>query len=151
MCPFSGRGNSFLDHKIFNDRMGQPRRYIENIFGILGNRWRIFRKAILIQPIFLINLVKAACCLHNWLRMTDQDYIPEGLADREDQVGQIIPGRWRGESQDDTAFAPLQHATRSVAREAFEIRQRFCNLFNTSLAVPRQYDRYIQILNNENF
>ncbi|KAJ8679351.1 hypothetical protein QAD02_015138 [Eretmocerus hayati] len=56
MCPFPGKGICFLEHKIFNDRMGQPRRYIENTFGILH-------------------------------------YNPEGLADREDEVGQIIPGK----------------------------------------------------------
>ncbi|KAJ8684592.1 hypothetical protein QAD02_020384 [Eretmocerus hayati] len=139
MCPFPGKGCCFLEQRLFNYRMGQPRRFIENTFGILASRWRIFRKPILMQPIYLIDLAKAAVCLHNWLRMTDQDYIPNGLADRQNQDGQIIPGRWREECQNDTAFAPLEHTTRSLGSQAIDIRQRFCNLFSTSYAIPGQY------------
>ncbi|XP_022183145.1 protein ALP1-like [Myzus persicae] len=54
-------------NKIFNYRLSCARRVVENAFGILSNRWRVFRTNIQIQPKSVDNIVLAACCLHNML------------------------------------------------------------------------------------
>jgi len=54
-------------NKIFNYRLSRARRVVENAFGILSNRWRVFRTNIQVQPKSVDNIVLAACCLHNML------------------------------------------------------------------------------------
>ena len=64
---------------------------VENAFGILANRWRIFRTEIAAKPEFVAMYVKACCLLHNFLietNTTDSDEEDEDEEDgfREDPV-----------------------------------------------------------------
>ncbi len=56
---------------IFNYRLSRARRIIENAFGILSARWRIFQTRIIAKPEKVDSIIKAACCLHNFLRKMD--------------------------------------------------------------------------------
>ncbi|KAK5647893.1 hypothetical protein RI129_002785 [Pyrocoelia pectoralis] len=74
---------------------------IENTFGILVQRWRIFRKAIIGNVEMCENIIKAAVVLHNYVQTSELDireeqrrYCPTGYADYENDDG-IIPGAWR--------------------------------------------------------
>ena len=65
--PFSKRKLS-LEEKVFNYRLSRARRVVENAFGILASRFRIFLKPINLNVDTTEALVKAACAIHNWLR-----------------------------------------------------------------------------------
>ena len=74
------------------------RRIIENSFGILASRWRIFRHPIIANPGHVVTYTKAAIALHNYLRTTESSvYCPPGFTDAEDGVGNIINGSWQEE------------------------------------------------------
>ena len=80
----------------FNYRLSRARRVIENTFGILAARWRIFRRPILADPVNAIAYTKAAIVLHNYLRTHESlNYCPPGFVDGEDGSGNLVQGTWR--------------------------------------------------------
>ena len=94
MKPYSGEMT--LEERIFSYRLSRARRIIENCFGILRARFRIFRQPIkaAIETVEVIVLV--ACALHNYLRLTENAaYCPAGFVDCETRSGEIKHGKWR--------------------------------------------------------
>ena len=99
MRPYPGQSPTFKE-RIFNYRLSRARRIVENAFGILAYRWRIFRRQIETTPTHAIKLVKACLALHNYLRTNDTlepsstRYIPPTYCDRE-SGGVFHAGEWR--------------------------------------------------------
>ena len=93
--PYPGK-NIKEDQSIFNYRLSRARRVIENCFGILAARWRIFRRAIQAKVETVQKIVQATVALHNYLRQTDTAcYCPDGFVDSFDGSGNILTGEWR--------------------------------------------------------
>lgn len=67
MKPFSSRGLS-ASERIFNYRLSRARRTVENAFGMLANRFRIFHQTMQMDPQKVNIIVMASCVLHNMLR-----------------------------------------------------------------------------------
>jgi len=75
MKPFKGR-NLEKRQENFNYRLSRARRMVENAFGVLANRFRIYRSPILLSPSNAKQVVLATVVLHNMLRTktkTDSD------------------------------------------------------------------------------
>ncbi|KMQ90159.1 nuclease harbi1-like protein [Lasius niger] len=91
--PYPGKQNVEYDKRVYNYRLSRARRTIENSFGILANRWRIFRKPIILK---VEKTIQATVCLH-WLHMADLNgnekvqYVTPESVDREDETG-FVPG-----------------------------------------------------------
>ena len=99
MRPYAG--SSSLDEKksVYNYRHSRARRVIENAFGILLARWRIYNTPIQAKPENVEKIVLATIALHNYLRQTDNtSYCPNGFIDCERSTSEIIPGHWRRDS-----------------------------------------------------
>lgn len=56
--------------EIFNYRLSRARRVVENAFGIMASKWRIYRKPINASLETIESIVKATVCLHNFLLST---------------------------------------------------------------------------------
>ena len=67
MKPYSRRGLS-EDQRVFNYRLSRARRVVENAFGILTNRWRVFFTTINQRPQVVESMILACCAMHNFLR-----------------------------------------------------------------------------------
>ena len=71
MRPFPrGRNNAHLPRprQVFNYRLSRARRIVENAFGILGQRFRIYNRRMQYSVDTVVKIVKATCVLHNFLR-----------------------------------------------------------------------------------
>lgn len=104
MKPYSRR-NMTYDERIFNYRLSRARRIVENAFGILANRFRVFMKPIAVSPDNVELIVLAACSLHNFLRGRSNAkhvYLPSGIADFENDEHQVEPGLWRSDNASHT-------------------------------------------------
>lgn len=77
---------------IFNYRLSRARRLVENSFGILANRFRIFHTTIGLSPSTVQNLVTSACIIHNLIIdeqpiiMHDDELLNQGGFDSVDRV-----------------------------------------------------------------
>lgn len=88
MKPYSRHGRLSNAEKVFNYRLSRARRIVENAFGILAMRFRVFRSPILSNPEKVDDIVKGTCAIHNWLRQTSPNsYMPITSIDREDENG----------------------------------------------------------------
>ncbi|XP_039610051.1 protein ANTAGONIST OF LIKE HETEROCHROMATIN PROTEIN 1-like [Polypterus senegalus] len=76
MRPYSGT-NLTPEQRIYNYRHSRARRVVENAFGILAARWRIFGKAMECSVDRAQDITKAWICLHNYL-CTGDSMEPDG-------------------------------------------------------------------------
>ncbi|KAK4887349.1 hypothetical protein RN001_003620 [Aquatica leii] len=102
MKPYKG-ANLPLGKAIFNYRLSRARRVIENAFGILVSRWRIFSRTIPSSATTVDGIIKATVCLHNFIKQKESNlpenkkkYCPQSLCDKETDDG-IVEGEWRRE------------------------------------------------------
>ncbi|CAM1291997.1 Uncharacterised protein r2_g114 [Pycnogonum litorale] len=97
---------------IFNYRLSRARRLIESTFGILVAKWRIYERPIAVSPFVVDRIIMATCVLHNYLKpqnwLTDQSNV------------------------NCRALSSLSIRANNSPYDAKEVRNRFCNYFNTS-------------------
>jgi len=123
MKPYPSRGLT-KQQRIFNYRISRARRVVENAFGILSQRFRIFSHAIELDPHKVKIVTMAACCLHNFLLRNStsaQCYAYD------------IFGNDNNEAQMCNSFKPVRNqSSNHSSRSASEIRDHFCAYFNSS-------------------
>lgn len=140
MTPYSDyRRLLTIGEQVFNYRLSRARRIVENAFGILVSRFRVFEKQLSVQVSTANKLITAACCLHNWLRKTSPDtYCTHGSVDRENiDTGEVIPGQWRNEI---SQLRNLEkYGGKKSTNMAKNMRNRLREYFSNEGAVPWQY------------
>lgn len=119
--------NLTLRQRVFNYRLSRCRRVIENAFGILTTKFRLFRQELTMHPDSSEVIIGAAVVLHNLLReKCGKNYIPTGLVDSEDEQHNVVGGHWRQEG-------PLDQLDRLQPRrptyQAKEMRNKLANYF----------------------
>lgn len=125
------------ERRIFNYRLSRARRVVENTFGIMASRFRIFHTSINLQLDNIDTVVMACCALHNFLRRrSSESYTPPQSMDRENiEEGSIETGdRCNLDFMHD-----LQRGTRGqIFQSAVTVRDKFKEYFNNEGVVPWQ-------------
>ncbi|XP_018304028.1 putative nuclease HARBI1, partial [Mycetomoellerius zeteki] len=144
--PYPGKQKITPQKRIFNYRLSRARRVIENCFGILVSKWRIFRKPIIASVSTTTHIIQAAIVLHNWLRKNDLNncpnlpYVEPYLVDQESEIGSAISGTSRDVAGTTAFFDITRAGTNTSTRTAMEVREEFCAYFNNEGAVTWQND-----------
>lgn len=99
----------------FNKRLCRARRVVENVFGILTQKWRIFLRPIESDIQTTVHVVKAACCLHNFIKMKQNTTVVNDIENPHDIIHRL------------TSTRPTN---RRSSTTAFEVREKFVNYFN---------------------
>lgn len=127
--PFPQKGIT-NDELIFNYRLSRGRRVVENAFGIMASRFRVFHTNIYMKPTKVQDVVLACIVLHNFLGRNGS-YITRSSVDSEDTTnGCIIHGEWRGDTVPQKAYVNLQGlSARRLTEEAKKSRQDYMEYF----------------------
>nr|CAI5859434.1 unnamed protein product [Callosobruchus analis] len=108
------RGNKRKEE--YNTRLCTARRVVENAFGILAQKWRIFHRPIETSVDTTIKIVRSTCILHNFIRTKNCDSL---YFEYLDPVESTMD-----------AFANLERDPRRATNMAFDIREKFADFFN---------------------
>lgn len=135
MRPFPGHN---LDNNklIFNYRLSSPRKTIENLFGMLANRWAILRSTIIAIPDNVQKFIRTIVVLHNFLQKSEEGiqlenrtYCPIGFVDFIDDNGMLQKGFWRNEP---FKFRSIKRFGANNSKKTFaEYRNNLLNFFTS--------------------
>jgi len=115
MKPYANR-NLTTEQRIYNYRLSRARRVVENAFGIMCSRFRIFSKPVALSPDKIERIVMATCCLHNFLLrnpVTAAQYVPCEIHTSNDLQ------------------SVTNHVGKRSTNEAAAVRDTLCSYFNS--------------------
>lgn len=111
------------EQRVFNYRLSRGRRVVENAFGILANRFRIFLTTINLNAEKVQAITLASCVLHNFLRAENPTMI------KDDDIDSAYVFKWG-----------LTRQSGNRAKEScLSVREEFKQYFVNEGAVPWQY------------
>lgn len=113
MRPFPQGQIDDNSKKNFNQRLTLARRYVENTFGILAQKFRIYNRRIQTFPIHVDYIIYATCVLHNFIKKHD------GFNPPLNDVPTETP----------RAFENLHFRGGNAAHQAFAVRETFKSFF----------------------
>ncbi|XP_060871247.1 uncharacterized protein LOC132945492 [Metopolophium dirhodum] len=74
------------EKRIFNYRMSRGRKSVEYSFGMLASKFEIFQRPIMCHDDTSIKVIKAACILHNFIKMVEGHFsVPQISKNQENQ------------------------------------------------------------------
>lgn len=95
----------------FNYRLCRARRVVENAFGILSQKFRMYNRRMHLKPEFAEKIVLTTCILHNFIR-------------RGETLSFLEPNNT-------VQFNNLRHQGGNAVSTAFEVRNTFADFFQT--------------------
>lgn len=124
------------ERRICNYRISRARRVVENSFGILASRFRIFHITINLYVETNESVSSWCCASHNLLRTKSVTYTTPESFDREN----IIDGTIHlGARPDPDMLHNLQRRSGGqVLEQAKTVREKFCTYLNREGSVPWQ-------------
>jgi hypothetical protein len=101
--------------KKFDKQLSRARRAIENALGILAQKWQVFLRPIDTGAETAERVVKAACCLHNYILRNNTNI---AAIETEEHVAPV------------RAFSDTSSTNIRSNNAAFEVREHFVAYFN---------------------
>ncbi|CAI6353479.1 unnamed protein product [Macrosiphum euphorbiae] len=141
MHPYPGRGKRKLPLKesIFNYRLSRGRRTIENTFGLMASKWRIFRKPIIAGHKTVNTITKAAVVLHNFVKLSENN---AGVRYYSGTLDTEQSNQWEPQG----ALEPVHRlGTNTYTADAKAIRDKLKDYFSAEGATLFQYERLINL------
>ena len=140
MKPYSLRS---LPHEkiIFNYHLSRSRRIVENAFGILASRFRIFLSPMHLAPENVERVTLTSCVLHNFLHeKAPACYTLPSSFDREDEnTDRVTEGNWRSDmNKSNGMIAAELGGSNNYNCHCKNIRDNSCLYLNTSGKLPWQ-------------
>jgi len=120
--------------------LSRARRIVENAFGILASRFRIFHTQINVEPENIVKIVMAAVVLHNFLiEHSPKYYAPQKCVHQENTVeGTVITYEYN--SQNSNMENLEQRNPGNINATAKNVRENFMHYFCGEGRVPWQND-----------
>ena len=134
------------EERVFNYRLSRARRVIENAFGILRARWRIFSGPIECNIDKAVDVTKACVALHNYLCVADTArtegprYVENTLVDS----GELENGEWRAIIRNDNNLAALRNPAARASQRGKAVRDGFKSYFQTPAGGVSWQDNVLQ-------
>ncbi|XP_031339861.1 protein ALP1-like [Photinus pyralis] len=130
MRPYPGHDLD-LQKRIFNYRLCRVRRIVENTFGILCQKFRIYNRRLQSKPENVDNIILSTCILHNFIKKFGANtYIYQTINANSNET--------REEIRLDNL--PMQGG--NATQDAFRVRELFKEYFNSEIgSVPWQEER----------
>jgi len=116
MKPFSSRGLS-ISERIYNYRLSRARRIVENAFGMLANRFRIFHHPMQMDVDNVTVVVMCTCVLHNMLR--SKAIATQTLSDPTSTAGPTVTDVHHTPRQAGAGYNSLSKTVRDTLAEYF--------------------------------
>ncbi|CAF4811510.1 unnamed protein product [Pieris macdunnoughi] len=127
MRPYPGT-NLSTDKRIFNYRLSRARRVVENTFGQLTSKFRIYNRRIHALPKNFDNIILSTCILHNFIKKYDKE---TNLFAEVASTNETL-----------AAYDDLPAVGLNASREAFYVRDTFKSYFiSPAGALPWQNNR----------
>ena len=135
--PFRQADLISQERKIYNYRVSRARRIVENAFGIMASRFRIFHTQINIGPEKIDSVVMASCVLHNFLtKSVPNSYSPPDCFDQENTQDGTIVSKFHTSNSNMESLN--QRNPGNTPNDAKKVRQDFINYFVDEGQVPWQ-------------
>lgn len=100
----------------YNYRLSRAYGVVENTFGILVQKWRLYQRPLEISVKSIKTVVMATCVVHNYLREKKSD----------ERYFQFLDNP----EEDTSAFEQLIRVPKRATRFAMQVRERFVDYFS---------------------
>ncbi|CAI6347615.1 unnamed protein product [Macrosiphum euphorbiae] len=124
---------------IFNYCLSRARITIENTFGLLAARFRIFRRPIIASEKTVHATIQATVVLHNYVisneKLKGTDNYCQSVHDK-----QLTTRQERRDNQSGGLLPVLQMGSNNLPKEGKDVREKFTNYFSGEGALDFQYD-----------
>jgi len=128
MRPYPGKQLDDSLKRIYNYRLCRTRRVVENCFGILAQKFRVYNRRIQSKPENVDYIILSTCVLHNFIKKYNNS-VTENVQNMNDLTSNITLND-----------IPMQGG--GAGRAAFATRELFKNFFNSSSgSVPWQNEK----------
>lgn len=132
MRPFPGR-NLSEKNRIFNYRLSRARRVVENAFGIMAQRWRVFHTKMSLNELHVKKVIKACCLLHNIL-----------IQDRLNSDASSLMTEMHEDGSAQGGLQNLRANGNNASLRAIAVRDQYCDYFCNVAPLPWQLNHVRQ-------